>query len=735
MEGPARPADSIMVEVRRGTEGAEATGAELRSVAQLRFLHTLAPRLNALADVGAIGEAITAELQTLIDYHNCRIYLLQDDGITLWPIVFRGSLGEYEGETYDELVTLVGEGVTGHAVATGETYYTPDATTDPHGVQIEGTDEIEESILCVPLSVGERVIGVIVLSNLGIDQFDDEDIRVLEVLASHAAVAFDNARLLQQEREAAETASALLGLSQALTGAHDDGTVLERVVVAVPSLLPAAAVAAFRRDPATGSFHLVTHRGLPKDRISALAEVPADIASGLLTSLNEPFVIPPEVADTLPPEYLVFDEVRSTIVMPLRWDPDGFAAIVAFGPTAAMSYDAGELTLARGIGDIASLALGSAKRFHELERFHELVESLDAVFWEAERGSLAFTFLSRRASLLLTGREGEHTLRTWGDHVHPDDRERVLASLRESIDTPRADLSLEYRALGPEGEPMWLRDLVHVALDARGEAQLRGLIIDITERKRAEQALKRSEQQYSDAFRREREATQRLRALDEMKNTFLEAVSHDLRTPLTSILGSALTLEQAGLDIPREDALDLLRRIASNARKLERLVSDLLDLDRLQRGIVSPQRRPTDLGMLVRQAVRESELLGDREVQVEADPVDANVDAAKVERIVENLLANAARHTPADTPLWVRVTKEPMGVLLVVEDAGPGIPDGMKEVVFEPFRQGGVGPNPSPGVGVGLSLVARFAELHGGSAWVQDRPGGGASFRVYLPDA
>jgi signal transduction histidine kinase len=69
-----------------------------------------------------------------------------------------------------------------------------------------------------------------------------------------------------------------------------------------------------------------------------------------------------------------------------------------------------------------------------------------------------------------------------------------------------------------------------------------------------------------------------------------------------------------------------------------------------------------------------------------------------------------------------------------VDDAGPGVADEVKEAVFEPFRQAG-GPNPSPGVGVGLSLVARFAELHGGSAWVQDRPGGGASFRVYLPDA
>jgi signal transduction histidine kinase len=307
-----------------------------------------------------------------------------------------------------------------------------------------------------------------------------------------------------------------------------------------------------------------------------------------------------------------------------------------------------------------------------------------------------------------------------------------VAAVREAVATPGTDLNLEYRTHDADGEPMWLRDLMHVGSDARGGAILRGLIVDITQRKRAEEALRDSEQKYSEAFRREREATLRLRALDEMKNTFLEAVSHDLRTPLTSILGSAVTLEQSGLDLPREDAIDLLRRIAANARKLERLLSDLLDLDRLQRGIVAPQRRPTDLGELVRQVVEESELLGDREVSVEAGDVVVDIDAAKVERIVENLLVNAIRHTVDPTPIWIRAEAVAEGALLLVEDAGDGVPDGLKEAIFEPFRQG-AGPNPSPGVGVGLSLVARFAELHGGRAWVQDRPGGGSSFRVLLP--
>ena len=96
---------------------------------------------------------------------------------------------------------------------------------------------------------------------------------------------------------------------------------------------------------------------------------------------------------------------------------------------------------------------------------------------------------------------------------------------------------------------------------------------------------------------------------------------------------------------------------------------------------------------------------------------------------------NAARHTSPSASLWVRVRPGPGGVLLVVEDDGPGVPEAMREAIFEPFRQVPGAAHPSPGVGIGLSLVARFAELHGGRAWVEEREGGGASFHVLLPDA
>ena len=106
-----------------------------------------------------------------------------------------------------------------------------------------------------------------------------------------------------------------------------------------------------------------------------------------------------------------------------------------------------------------------------------------------------------------------------------------------------------------------------------------------------------------------------------------------------------------------------------------------------------------------------------------------------MERIVENLVANAIRYTPVGTPIWVHATGDAESVLIVVEDAGPGIPEELRDSIFEPFRQGNEVVTHNPGVGIGLSLVTRFAELHGGRAWVEDRGGGGASFRVYLPFA
>ncbi len=311
----------------------------------------------------------------------------------------------------------------------------------------------------------------------------------------------------------------------------------------------------------------------------------------------------------------------------------------------------------------------------------------------------------------------------WLDLMTPEFRTEMRRSYLEAVEAGRS-WEGEYRIVTPDGREVWVHDETAFVVDDEGVPLfLQGVMFDVTERKLAEQALQDSE-------RREREAAEGLRTLDEMKNTFLAAVSHELRSPLTSILGLSLTLERQELSVT--DRQDLTRRVAQNARKLDRLLKDLLDIDRLSRGNVTPQLRPTDVGALVRGAVDSLEL-GARRVIVEAESVSIPIDGPKVERIVENLIMNAVRHTRAEVTIWVRVWAGGGGAFLAVEDDGPGVPDELQSVIFEPFRQGPTAAPHAPGTGIGLSLVAMFTELHGGRSWVEDREGGGASFRVFLP--
>ena len=223
-----------------------------------------------------------------------------------------------------------------------------------------------------------------------------------------------------------------------------------------------------------------------------------------------------------------------------------------------------------------------------------------------------------------------------------------------------------------------------------------------------------------------------LRHMNGVKDTLLHAVSHDLKGPLAAILGAMQTLRrEAQLALTPEELESLYTMIEQSGHKMDRLVDDLLDLDRLDRGQLQPHRVPADVGGLARRIARESTSLDGHPVRIDADTVLVSVDAAKVERIIENLLLNAAKHTPPATPVRVRVTARADGVELAVEDEGPGIPEDLRVELFDAFRRG---PNAGgSGVGIGLSLVKRFAELHGGSAHVEDRVGGGARFVVWLP--
>jgi PAS domain S-box-containing protein len=298
---------------------------------------------------------------------------------------------------------------------------------------------------------------------------------------------------------------------------------------------------------------------------------------------------------------------------------------------------------------------------------------------------------------------GPMTYEEYLERLPAADRDRIRATVMRAV-SERRPFEFEHRIELADGTARWLHARGRVIRDEGGRPiRMVGTSQDITERKR----------------------------IDDLRDSILSAVSHELRTPLTSILGFAATLEERGAELSAGAYAATVQHLLEQARRLERLLADLLDLDRLRLGLVQPSLRATDVGALVTRVVGDHAVDG-HPVAVQAEAVTAEVDAAKVERIVENLLLNAVKHTPPGTPIAVSVKRQDDGVLMAVNDRGPGVAEADRQAIFELFSRGD-GKDGVPGAGVGLALVAQFAALHGGRAWVEEAPRGGASFRVLLP--
>ena len=441
--------------------------------------------------------------------------------------------------------------------------------------------------------------------------------------------------------------------------------------------------------------------------------------------------------------------LRDGMAVPLKSGGEVVGVIGLAHREESKRFEPRDMELLTRFAELASIALDNARLYEaaqaELEnrrriedqlrraeqKFRTLVEQVPAItYTDVIDESMTTLYISPQVERILGVRPEEWMDEPdlWASLLHPGDRDRAVATYLRGRDQAET-FSFEYRMVARDGRVVWFRDeAVVIASTPERLGVVHGVMFDITERKRAEQDLQH-------ALEREQEVGRALRQLDQMKTTFLHAVSHELRTPLSAILGLALTLERQEMDLSPEESQELLGRLASNARKLDNLLADLLDLDRLDRGIVQPRRRLIDVGALVRRVASQAPPAVGTKVHVATQTALVAVDGAKVERIVENLLANAMKHTPEGTTIWIRTGRRSDGVLIVVEDNGPGIDPDHHGSVFEPFERGARELDHSPGVGIGLSLVARFAELHGGRAWYEDCAGGGSSFRVFLPDA
>ena len=221
---------------------------------------------------------------------------------------------------------------------------------------------------------------------------------------------------------------------------------------------------------------------------------------------------------------------------------------------------------------------------------------------------------------------------------------------------------------------------------------------------------------------------------ERLKNTILSSIPHDLRTPLAAITGSASSLLQGGEQLDAATRQDLIRNILTESQQLTELFNNLLDLTRLESGAFSLHLEMLAFDEVVGAALsRLEKRLEGREVNTQVDPrlTMLKMDGQLMEQVVVNLIDNAIKYTPANTPIDIRLIRKSGYVVMEIADQGTGLPAGSEERIFEKFyRADQLG---REGFGLGLAICRSIVSLHQGSIAAENRPEGGAIFRISLP--
>jgi len=302
---------------------------------------------------------------------------------------------------------------------------------------------------------------------------------------------------------------------------------------------------------------------------------------------------------------------------------------------------------------------------------------------------------------------------------HPEDIPEIQVS-HETITALPATYTVKYRILTGDRTYRWVESVSRLV-------EQHGVIVSATrpiDRRRS--AL--------DALEAERLLADRLRELARQQEGFLTAISHRARNPLTIVHGLAEMLSARWRDIDEERVDDLLGRLVANTTQLYTLLSDVTQAEQLSRRARRVKARPVDAGRIAQEEVA---ALADPTSPIHVDITTGSLvfaDPEMLHIVLRILIQNATQHTPPGTTVRVTAERRVEGTTIIVEDDGPGIPEPSRDAIFAAFHRTD-NDDHNPGLGLGLSTVAEIAAAHRGRVWVEERDGGGASFRILFPSA
>jgi PAS domain S-box-containing protein len=575
------------------------------------------------------------------------------------------------------------------------------------------------SFLGGPIMRGPTVYGNLYLTDrIDAPEFSASDEDLLALLAQQAAIAIENAQRFVRARRTESTTRALYEIGRALASLSNPDDVIDTVVREARHLLEADISGLVAREPGTSAFCWMLGDGIdsgPHERIS----VPLDtslvgkvIRTGVAFEAEDIESI--DDRGTINP-ILTQERVRALLVVPLKRDNQATAALVVGWRRPGAIPDEARDVLER-LADRASIAMAQAElhareedalRQSQIERasLEAIFDSMhDAVFTTDLEGRIVR--INRRASVW-AGRTTAEAIGRPADEVFPlvDDLGHKIPTVGEQS-VEAGDIHL----LRPSGERI---PIERVASPIRGaDGQHIGTVEVLRD------------------LRPQRE-------VEQLKATIVSLVSHELRTPLSHIKGYASSLLQPDVEWDAETQRDFIASIERQADRLGRLISDLLEISRLDAGGAARlERVPINPAALVERGIRQSA------PNAVGHPLTTSIpdglplvmaDPGHIERVLSNLIENAAKYSPEGAPITVTVSAENNDVVFAIEDEGGGMTPEELSHLFERFYRSPRVKHRTPGTGLGLAICREIIHAHGGKIWAESDEGKGSTFRFTLP--
>lgn len=681
-----------------------------RSQALLELLINVSREVATALDLRTVLQRVLYASIQYVGGERGSIVVMDDMGKPVDATIVYGK--QFHEHTTQQLRDTMERGLAGWVVQNRKPALLPDTSRDQRWLR-RADDAVEKtgakSAVCVPLMTRERLVGVLTLVHSIPNTFDQQHLELMQAIADQASVAVLNARLYTESQRTARVMSALAEGAAAMNTSLELQDVWRRILNQTMQALQVETVALALMDGADNDLVFRAAAGHNSGNIPGRRIKSGRGLAGLVIQDGHGLVSPNVSQDQNYSEEDKFGgiKMRAVAIAPIQLQGKVIGVLEAINPVSG-AFDPDAMLVMTGLGSLAGTAIQNAQALERLQqahqRYHELFEnSVDPILitdWEGK------VLEANRQAVALSGYDAEQLRAMSIDQLH-------------KVNWNRTGLNFETLKLDQE---CIYESSLYLQNGGKVPVEVHARIVQFEENNSVQWIL--------------RDITER-RELDALREDMTAMIYHDVRSPLGNIVSS---LDMMNSMLPEDESLRTMLNIANNSTmRIQRLISSLLDISRLESGQPVVDQQAVDPVALINESMRDVLPNTASRHQTLEKKVDGGypliwVDVDMIHRVFINLMENASKFTPAEGNVEIGARPEGIFVKFWVRDNGPGIPEAERERIFEKFTRLRGKERPG-GLGVGLAFCKLAVLGHGGNIWVESTMGQGTTFWLTLPVA